>query len=262
MKKFYVIGNPIDHSLSPKLHNFWFKKNKIDAIYEKKLMNEEEIPKLIESIRKTEINGANVTVPFKNSVIPFLDNLSSEAKKTNSVNTICVEEDKIIGHNTDIAGFELALRYINYDVKRKKAFIIGAGGVSPSIIFALNNMGCENICLTNRTFEKAEKIKETFNDINIQKWGDIPEFDIVINATSVGLKNENFDLELNKSGNSKFFYDVIYNPSETNFLKDAKLKGNKTENGRMMFIYQAHQSFALWNKVLPKIDEETIEILK
>ena len=262
MKKYCVIGNPIDHSLSPKLHNFWLRKNKIDAIYEKKLISEKEIPKLIESIRKTEINGANVTVPFKNSVIPFLDNLSSEAKKTNSVNTICVEEEKIIGHNTDIAGFELALRYINYDVKRKKAFIIGAGGVSPSIVFALKNMGCEDICLTNRTFEKAERIKETFNDITIRKWGDIPEFDIVINATSVGLKNDNFDLELNKSGNNKFFYDVIYNPSETSFLKDAKHKGNKTENGRMMFIYQAHQSFALWNKVLPKIDEDTIKILK
>ena len=262
MKKFCVIGNPINHSLSPKLHNFWLKKNKIEAIYEKKLLEEKEIPKLIESIRKSELNGVNVTVPFKNSVIPFLDSLSSEAKKTNSVNTICKEEDKIIGHNTDIVGFELALRYINYDVTRKKALILGAGGVSPSIILALKNMGCENIYLTNRTFEKAEKIKETFKDIFVQKWGDIPEFDIVINATSLGLNKENFDLELNKFGNNKFFYDVIYNPNETNFLKEAKLNGNKTENGRMMFIYQAHQSFALWNKLLPKIDEETIEILK
>ena len=262
MKKFCVIGNPIDHSLSPKLHNFWLKKNKIEAIYEKKLLDEKEIPKLIESIRKSEINGVNVTVPFKNSVIPFLDALSSEAKKTNSVNTICTEDDKIIGHNTDIVGFELALRYINYEVKRKRALIIGAGGVSPSIIYTLKKMGCEKIYLTNRTFEKAEKIKETFNDIIVQKWGDIPEFDIVINATSVGLKNENFDLDLNKFGNNKFFYDVIYNPSETNFLKVAKLNGNKTENGRMMFIYQAHQSFALWNKVLPKIDQESIEIIK
>jgi len=262
MKKFCVIGNPIDHSLSPKLHNFWLKKNKINAIYEKKLLYEKEIPKLIESLRKSEINGVNVTVPFKNTIIPFLDGLSSEAKKTNSVNTICIENGKIIGHNTDIVGFELALRYINYDVKRKKALIIGAGGVSPSIIFALKNMGCENIYLTNRTLEKAEKIKETFNDITIQKWGDIPEFDIAINATSVGLNNDNFDLGLNKVGDNKFFYDVIYNPSETNFLKDAKINGNKTENGRMMFIYQAHQSFALWNSVLPKIDEETIEILK
>ena len=81
MKKFCVIGNPITHSLSPKLHNFWFKKNKIDAIYEKKLLNEKEIPKLIESLRKTEINGVNVTVPFKNSIIPFLDNLSSDRSR-------------------------------------------------------------------------------------------------------------------------------------------------------------------------------------
>ena len=262
MKRYCVIGNPIDHSLSPKLHNFWFKKNNIEANYEKKLLEEKEIPKLIESIRKSEISGVNVTVPFKNLIIPFLDSLSSEAEKTNSVNTICTEENKIIGHNTDIAGFELALRYINYNVKGKKALIIGAGGVSPSIILALKNMGCEKIYLTNRTLEKAEKIKETFNDIIIQKWGYIPDFDIVINATSVGLNKEKFDLELSKFGNNKFFYDVIYNPSETNFLKDAKLNGNKTENGRMMFIYQAHQSFALWNKVLPKIDKETIEIIK
>ena len=262
MKKFCVVGNPIDHSLSPKLHNFWFKKNKINATYEKKLLKDEEIPELVNSLRKTEINGVNVTVPFKNSIIPFLDNLSPEAKKTNSVNTLLKEGDKIIGHNTDIAGFELAIRYINYDVKRKKAFIIGAGGVSPSIIFALKNMGCEDISLTNRNLEKAEKIKETFKDITIKNWGNIPEFDIVINATSVGLKNESLNLDFNKTGNNKFFYDVIYNPNETIFLKSAKQRGNKIENGRMMFIYQAHQSFALWNKVLPKIDQETIEILK
>jgi len=262
MKKFCVIGNPIDHSLSPKLHNFWLKKNKIEAIYEKKLLEEREIPKLIESIRKSEINGVNVTVPFKNSVIPFLDSLSSEAKKTNSVNTICTEEDKIIGHNTDIAGFELALRYINYDVKRKKALILGAGGVSPSIILALKNMGCENIYLTNRTSKKAEKIKETFNDITIQKWGDIPDFDIVINATSVGLKNDDkIDLDLSKVGNNKLFYDVIYKPNETNFLKVGKKLGNKTENGKMMFIYQALGAFKLWHGIQPKIDTEVIKIL-
>ena len=261
MKKFCVIGNPIDHSLSPKLHNFWLKKNKIEAIYEKKLLEQKEVPKLIECIRNSEINGANVTVPFKNSVIPFLDGLSSEAKKTNSVNTICKEENKVIGHNTDIAGFELALRYINYDVKRKKALIIGAGGVSPSIILALKKMECENIYLTNRTFEKAEKIKETFNDITIQKWGDIPEFDIVVNATSVGLNNESFDLRLNKVGNNKFFYDVIYNPRKTKFLEKAEKKGNKIENGKMMFIYQAYFAFKIWHGIYPKVTNDVIELL-
>ena len=262
MKKFCVIGNPIDHSLSPKLHNFWLKKNKIEAIYEKKLLEEKEIPKLIESIRKSEINGVNVTVPFKNSIIPFLDNLSSEAKKTKSVNTICTEEDKIIGHNTDIAGFELALRYINYDVKRKKALIIGAGGVSPSIILALKNMGCENIYLINRTFEKAEKIKETFNDIIVQKWGDIPDFDLIINATSLGLNHDDkFHLDFTNIGKNKFFYDVIYNPKETDFLKTGRKLGNKAENGMMMFIYQAMYAFKLWNKFEPKINNNLIELM-
>ena len=145
----------------------------------------------------------------------------------------------------------------NFDPNSRNLFIYK--NWKPNWSFYYNLL---NICLTNRTFEKAEKIKKTFNDITVQKWGDIPEFDIVINATSVGLNKENFDLDLNKFGTNKFFYDVIYNPNETNFLKEAKVNGNKTENGRMMFIYQAHQSFALWNKVLPKIDEETIEILK
>ena len=126
MKKFYVIGNPIDHSLSPKLHNFWFKKNKIDAIYEKKLMNEEEIPKLIESIRKTEINGANVTVPFKNSVIPFLDNLSSEAKKTKMENItvegadLAKEIGQKVNEDFDEKKLPLMLAMINAITKDKK----------------------------------------------------------------------------------------------------------------------------------------------
>ena len=263
MKKFCVIGNPIDHSLSPKLHNFWLKKNRIEAVYEKKLLEEKEIPKLIESIRKSEINGVNVTVPFKNSVIPFLDSLSSEAKKTNSVNTICTEENKIIGHNTDIVGFELALRYINYDVKRKRVLIIGAGGVSPSIIFALKNMGCENIYLTNRTFEKAEKIKETFKDVEIEEWGKLPDFDFIINATSLGLnKDDDLNLDYEKIGENKYFYDVIYNPKETNFLKKGRENGHLTTNGVMMFIYQAHQSFTMWHQIMPKIDDDTIKLIE
>ena len=140
MKKYIVIGNPIEHSLSPELHNYWIKKNKIDAFYDKKLINEENIKNIIDKIKKEEIHGINVTVPFKKLVIPFLDQLSPEAKKSQSVNTIYLENKKIIGHNTDIAGFELSLRHLNYDVEDKKVFILGAGGVVPSIIVALNKM--------------------------------------------------------------------------------------------------------------------------
>ena len=138
MKKFLVIGNPIEHSLSPKLHNFWIKQNKLEAIYEKKLVSENEIKLIIESVRKNEIEGVNVTVPFKESIIDYLDILSPEATETQSVNTIYKSGNNIIGHNTDIGGFELAIRYINYSLKDKKILIIGAGGVVPSIIYALN----------------------------------------------------------------------------------------------------------------------------
>ena len=114
MKKYLVIGNPIDHSLSPKLHNYWIKKNKIDAIYEKKLLIKGDLEKTISKLKLGEIDGINVTVPFKNLVIPYVDELSVEAKETQSVNTIYLKNNKIIGHNTDIAGFELALMYFNF----------------------------------------------------------------------------------------------------------------------------------------------------
>ena len=109
-KNFLVIGNPIDHSLSPKLHNYWIKKYKIDAVYEKKLLNNNEIEGLIYNIREEKIQGINVTVPFKKIVIPFLDELSEEAKISQSVNTIYKKDNKIIGDNTDIEGFKLSLK--------------------------------------------------------------------------------------------------------------------------------------------------------
>ena len=262
MKKFLVIGNPIDHSLSPKLHNYWIKKNNIDAIYDKKLLNRNELKNLILQFKTGELSGINVTVPFKNSVIPFIDELSLEAKKTQSVNTIYYENNKVIGHNTDIAGFELGIRHFKYDVTGKNILILGAGGVVPSIVYALKKMKASHITLSNRTKAKAEEIKKMFIDIEIIDWGKNGKFDMIINATSIGLKNtDKINLNLNNFGKNKFFYDLIYNPRETNFLKKAKEIGNQTENGKMMFIYQAHQAFVIWHKILPTIDDETIKIL-
>ena len=262
MKKYLVIGNPIEHSLSPKLHNYWIKKNNIDAVYDKKQLNKVDIDNIILEVKSGKIDGINVTVPFKQSVIPFLDELTPLAKETQSVNTIFKENNKIIGHNTDIGGFELALKYINYDVKDKKIFILGAGGVVPSIILSLKKMGVSRIILSNRTKKKAEDLKKIYRDIEIVDWGKITDFNIIINATSVGLKDDN-EIKLNYTdiGPNKLFYDVIYNPKQTNFLSKAKKFGNQIENGKMMFIYQAHQAFAIWHKILPNIDEETIKLL-
>ena len=262
MKKYLVIGNPIEHSLSPKLHNYWIKKNNIDAVYDKKQLNKVDIDNIILEVKSGKIDGINVTVPFKQSVIPFLDELTPLAKEAQSVNTIFKKNNKIIGHNTDIGGFELALKYINYDVKDKKIFILGAGGVVPSIILSLKKMGVSRIILSNRTKKKAEDLKKIYQDIEIVDWGEIADFNIIINATSAGLKSvDEIKLNYTDIGPNKLFYDVIYNPKQTNFLSKAKKFGNQIENGKMMFIYQAHQAFAIWHKILPNIDEETIKLL-
>jgi len=262
MKKYIVIGNPIEHSLSPKLHNHWIKKNKIDAIYDKKLINEGDIEDLILQVKKENISGINVTVSFKKKAIPFVDELTSEANESQSINTIYKENDKVIGHNTDMAGFELGLRYANYNVKDKKIFILGAGGVVSSIILVLKKMGASKIILSNRTKKKAEDLKKSFSYLEIIDWGQIPEFDMIINATSLGLKkNDEIKLNYIDIGTNKFFYDVIYNPKQTFFLKRAKMFENKAENGKMMFIYQAHQAFTIWHKIMPEIDDETIKLL-
>ena len=262
MKKYLVIGNPIEHSLSPKLHNYWIKKNNIEAVYDKKQINESDIKFVIDEIKNEKINGINVTVPFKKLVIPFMDELSSEANESQSVNTIYFRSRKIIGHNTDISGFELGIKYSKYDVKNKIVFILGAGGVVSSIIIALKKMGAAKIIISNRTKTKAEDLKKKFNELEIIDWGETPNFDMIINATSIGLKNEEgINLDYTSVGHNKFFYDLIYNPKETIFLKRAKLFGNKAENGKMMFIYQAHQAFTIWHKLMPDINEEIMNLI-
>ena len=262
MKKYLVIGNPIKHSLSPDLHNYWIKQNHINAIYEKKKIDNNELESLILEIKQENINGVNVTVPFKKAVIPYLDVLTDEAKKTQSVNTIYLKNKKVIGHNTDIAGFEAAIKKINFDFNNKKIFILGAGGVVPSIIHASIKMGSSEIFLSNRTKSKAEKIKNIFNNVHIVDWGNTPNFDVIINATSLGLsKGDKINLDFSKVGKNKLFYDVIYNPSETNFLNTGKKFGNMFENGKLMFIYQAFLAFKLWHDIEPTISSETMKLL-
>jgi len=161
MKKYLVIGNPVEHSLSPQLHNYWINKNNIDAVYDKRQLNESDIKGIIAEVKNGKINGLNVTVPFKKSVIPFLEKLSPEANETQSVNTIYKENengvDVVIGDNTDVGGFKQSLEYINYNVKNKKVFILGAGGVVPSILKALEKLGAAKVYISNRT-RKRQKI--------------------------------------------------------------------------------------------------------
>ena len=263
MKKYLVIGNPIEHSLSPKLHNFWIKQYKIKATYNKRKLNKDEIKNLILDVKDKKISGLNVTVPYKKEIINYLDELTPEANKTQSVNTVFLNGNKIIGHNTDISGFELAMKKLDFKVVDKEILIMGAGGVVSSLIFALHKMNVKKIIVMNRTRSKAENLKNLFKNIIILDWGEMPDCDIFINATSIGLKKgDKINLDFSKISKNKLFYDIIYNPEKTNFLKTGKDLGNKTENGKMMFIYQAIAAFKIWHGLEPKINNNVIKLLE
>ncbi len=257
MKKYLVIGNPIEHSLSPKLHNYWLNKNKIDANYEKKLLADDKVGEFLKF--NQTISGINVTVPFKKAVLNYCTELTELASSSQSVNTIILSNDKIIGDNTDIYGFEQSLKDLNFNGFNKTAYILGAGGVVSSIILALKNLGIKKIVISNRTKNKAEALAKDYNLV-VSDWGKIVDFDIVINCTSVGLKQDDgLGLDFSKV-KDKIFYDIIYKP-KTKFLIDAQGLGNKVVDGKMMFLYQAQKSFEVWHGIKPEINQEVKNLL-
>ena len=266
-KSFAIIGDPVAHSLSPVLHNYWFKKYEIEAEYSLLNVEEKDIESIAVKVRNGEISGLNVTLPYKQKIIPFIDKLINDAKSTNSVNTIFLDvTNTLVGENTDVFGLQAAYLKEIHEVKNKKALVIGAGGVSPSVIFALQKSRINNISIINRTHEKSIFLKKKFDFLNILNWSslgqEISNFDIIINATSLGLKNgEDFEFSFDDVKNNMIYIDTIYNPLETKTLKYLKENKIKTFNGLDMFIYQGQKSFYLWNKINPEIDNGVIELL-
>jgi shikimate dehydrogenase len=266
-KNFLVIGNPIKHSLSPFLHNYWFHKNKINCEYKKLETTKSSIKKILNKVRKREIEGINVTIPFKSSVIKYLDILKGDALKTSSVNTVYLNKKKLVGDNTDVYGFSSGvLRKIKTRIKT--AGIIGAGGVTSSIIFALIQKGVKKIYITNRTFSKLKVFKKKFKKVIYPiKWNDrykvFADVQILINVTSLGMlgqKDLKFDFSIfNKRIN---VVDIVYNPENTRFLKDASLNAHKIFTGLDMFIYQAQKAFYIWNRKNPKITKDIYKKLR
>ena len=266
-KKFGIIGKPVRHSLSPVLHKYWFKKYNINADYEIIETTDNELPEIIKKIKDGVYSGINVTLPFKQKIINHIDKIVNDAELSGSVNTVLFSENKIvIGENTDVYGLQAAyLKEIDNNFN-KKALVIGAGGVSPSVILSVKKSGIKNISLTNRTNEKCIFLKKKFNFLNIIPWGnlksEIKNFDIIINATSLGLKNgDDFEFNFENTKKEVIYIDTIYNPLETKTFKYLREEGRKVFNGLDMFIYQGQKSFYLWNKVNPEIDDELVELL-
>jgi len=266
-KKFLVIGNPIKHSLSPQLHKYWFGKNKINAEYKKLKIDQRQIKKILDKIRKKQIEGINVTIPFKNSVIKYLDILEGDAKKTSSVNTIYIRKQKLIGDNTDVYGFAFGILK-KIKSKIKAAGIIGAGGVTSSIILALIKKGVRKIYITNRTFSKLKVFKKKFRGIIFPvRWNEhlkvFRQVQILINVSSLGMQGQK-DLKFDFSTFDKKInvVDIVYNPENTKFLKDARRYGHKAFSGLDMFVYQAQKAFYIWNKKKPKITNDIYKKLR
>ena len=266
-KKFGIIGKPIKHSLSPVLHNYWFEKYSINADYEIIEAEDKELPDIIEKIKQEDYAGINVTLPFKQKIINYIDKIVNDAELTGSVNTILLDNNKnVIGENTDVYGLQAAyLKEIENNFN-KRALVIGAGGVSPSVILSIKKSGIKNISITNRTDEKCFFLKKKFNFLSIIPWenfkSEIKNFDIIINATSLGLKNgDDFNFDFSNTKNEAIYIDTIYNPLETKTFKFLKEEGRKVFNGLDMFIYQGQKSFYLWNKVNPEIDDGLVELL-
>ncbi len=245
MKNFIVIGNPIEHSLSPDLHNWIFKKLKINAIYNKILCNEIDI---ISQIKNDKINGINVTLPFKETIINFVDEINLRVKSIGSVNCIVKNKNKLIGYNTDWYGFSKLINNNKVDIQNKEVIVIGAGGVSRAVIFSLIQMRVKKIKIFNRSIIKAKKLENNIiKSFHLDEINDsIKDDSIIINCTSIGMINNDLPILDKLISANQTIIDTIYNPYKTELLKLAQSKGAKIVNGMDMFIYQAIASLELW----------------
>ena len=270
LTKTAVIGSPINHSLSPNIHNHWIKKNKIKTdVYQKIKIDVLELNKKINKLINDNFIGLNVTIPLKERAFNICEELSETSKKLKAVNTLTFKQGKIIGNNTDPKGFINSIddKTKNTNIRKKNVLVLGAGGSARSIVYALHKMHAK-IIIANRTFAKAETLSYDL-EINLRthKLNEIqdlvPNLDMIINTTSLGMSgNVNLNLSLKEAKKSLFIYDLVYKPSQTNLLKEAEINNLNYQNGLAMLVYQAAESFRIWHGVYPKITNELFEILK
>lgn len=258
MKKWYaVIGDPISHSLSPFMHDYWFQQHGIDASYIPLHVEPADLQHAIESMKLLGISGFNITLPHKQAVIPLLDQLDETAQHMNAVNTVSVKDRSFKGFNTDGDGFVRSL--LSYPVDKEKALlIVGAGGAARGIAFALERAGFTDVSITNRTFRRAQELaQETGSKALVMADAEVrlSDFGTIIQTTSVGLTEEALPISLMHLGSGSVVADIIYNPLETPFLKQAEAKGCLVLNGVGMFVNQGAIAFEKWTGIRPDTEE-------
>ncbi len=266
-----VIGFPVDHSLSPFIHNHWIKVLGLNIKpYEKISVDPSTFEEQINNLKAEGYGGLNVTVPLKELAFNISDETSAVSKKLKSVNTLSLSSEKINGDNTDAVGFinSLDKKTIEENITNKKTLVLGAGGSARSVVHALNELGGQ-VRLYNRTPEKAAIL---LNDLSINSSPvGIEEIDdyansssFIVNTTSLGQKagEHNNILSFENIEKETFIYDLIYNPKRSSFLEQAETKGLKFQNGLRMLIEQAASSFQIWHEIKVDASNELISLLE
>jgi shikimate dehydrogenase len=261
-----IFGDPVAHSLSPAMHNAAFSHLGWNCVYIPCLVKPEQLAEGVRGIEALNFKGANVTIPHKQAVIPYLDEIIGDAGLSGSVNTIINRNGKLYGASTDGIGLVKSLeRDGAFDLRGKTVLVLGAGGTATAIVFSLINAGIKELILVNRDQNRANSLKQkvfqkTGAPIRVAPLGDLPRLDwssieLLINTTSVGLHDGQSLVPKELLNPGLFVYDVVYHPGGTKLQTDAKAAGCKTLAGRSMLLYQGIESFRLWFEVEPPVEE-------
>ena len=257
-----LIGNPVEHSFSPSIHNYLIKKSNLNMKYVCFNVKSDELENAIKGIKALGIKGCNVTIPHKVEIIKYLDSVDKNALLIGAVNTVKNEGGKLIGYNTDGVGFVKAITDKGYDIYNKNVLIIGAGGAARSIAIEMASNGAKEINLRNRSIKNAKEI----SDILIDSFGinskfstdqitkeDLEDIDIIINTTPRGMDKDKdscpIDEKINLTNKDILVCDIVYNPHETKFISWAKKNNLDIVYGIDMLINQALQGFNIWTGI-------------
>ncbi len=256
-----LIGKPIEHSLSPAIHNALFKRYNINAVY--LAFDVDDLESAVKGIRGLKISGLNVTMPHKERILEFLDELSGEARAIGSVNTVVNRGGKLIGYNTDGIGALKALKRFT-EVEGKRILLLGAGGAGKAIAHTFSRLA--RVVVLNRTERKAKELEkfgvkgEKLSKESLEYY--LSWADIVINATSLGMNEDKSPIPKGLLRENLVVFDIIYSPLETRLLREARKVGCLTVDGLWMLIHQGAESFRLWTGVKPDVEFMRREALK
>ena len=255
VKTYAVIGDPIDHSLSPNIHNAAFKELNMDCTYIAYRIPKDELFEGLESLKKINISGFNVTIPHKVEVMKYIDKVDEDCSLIGAANTISNENNILKGYNTDMDGFLDPFHRRNINIKDLQVLLLGAGGAARAIIAGLVKENVESIMIANRTEDNANSLSQFANKIGmnvttslLSDVEDVGKYDLIINATSVGLKNESSPISTKNIRKDSVVYDIVYNPMNTDLIKCAKEKGAIIIYGYEMLLGQAIRAFEIWHK--------------